>query len=250
MIDEHSRIVYKKEIKMQHNSHQSCDNRDCHNYVDRHSDSHSHCDHHDHHHNDHSHEHNHNHDHNHGTLSDLLQRHKESNSDYKHSQIELAQQQENQQQHNLQVVHRLLNNEVRTLLEQHQYTLCLNGYSTGIQSISTTLDSTALNDTDDEYVISISLHVNEVANDIANDDSSAQQPSKDSKSISHIRFFGVPQSSEIQCQYMNAQLQSKNFTLGLEAESHSNLSEQGDALVQDFISFVLLFKRAEISGLR
>ena len=172
------------------------------------------------------------HHHSHSMLDDILQRHNERTNDYNNSQTELAQQQEELSQYNLQVIHHLLNNEVRVLLEQHQHTLCLNGYHTGIQETM-----------NQEYVTSISLHLSDVPSNDPN-------PKKDSKSINQIRFFGVPQSSEIQCQYMNSQFQSKNFTLGLEPELHSNLSEQGDTLLQDFISFVLLFKRAELTTLR
>jgi hypothetical protein len=224
-----------KEIKMKHSTHvHSCDNSECHNYHGP-----TVCkDHHEPHYPNHGHDHHP--DHHHNSVDDILQRHSDRTNDYQDSQKELAQQQAALELHNLQVVHHLLNNEVRALLEQYQDTLCMNGYSTGIQQA-----------TNNEYVTAISLHLNDTFNHESADDSHhTQPPSKDSKSINQIRFLGVPQSSEIQCQYMNNQFQSKNFTLGLEPELHSNLSEQGDALLQDFINFVLLFKRAELTALR
>jgi hypothetical protein len=197
----------------------------------------------------------------HGVLQNILQRHYNHQDNFSDAQSDVIQHQQTLQTQQLQWVDHVLNGLVRSVLERSQHELYERGFSSGIQS---QIESMAALDNHEhshahihsenhDYLTAITLNFN---------DTPSNDPSKNITSNNQIRFYRVTDSLDIQCQFSNTKMQSKIFDLsfhhGMGTDRHTNHNEQcnqnGGAqalvedVVQDFISFILLSKRAALSN--
>jgi hypothetical protein len=249
----------------------NCQNPRCYNYV-----GHSHARHrYEHHHGYPSHSqekeqrsHYPNH-HYHDVLQNILQRHHHHQDRFSEAQTDVGRHQQSLHIKQLQWVDHVLSGLVRNVLEQSQHELCERGFSSGIHSEveNVTLDhphhhhdnaNAVYNKFSEEeggnedsthehsshehsyqYLIAMALHVNDVPN---------SDPENNTTSNNQIRFYRVADSLDIQCQFSNTKMQSKVFDLSFHQGEESGAQLLVEDVVQDFISFILLSRRAGLSS--
>lgn len=221
-----------------------CENPNCYNYAGTHEQNDETC------HDKHQHNRYYPNHHYHDVLKNILQRHYNHQDNFSDAQNDVRHHQQTLQIQQLQWVDHVLNGLVRSVLERSQDELYERGFSSGIHS---ELESIIVpdhcghsNDESYEYLTAISLNFN---------DTPSSDPSKNITSNNQIRFYRVTDSLDIQCQFSNTKMQSKVFELsfhhGMGEGRHSHNGAQGlvENVVQDFISFILLSKRATLNSI-
>lgn len=194
-------------------------------------------------------------------LQTILQRHHHHQDNFSDAQSDVSRHQQSLQVQQLQWVDQVLSGLVRSVLEHSQHELHERGFSSGIHS---EMESLVVEDhvnpnhehghtnVTHDYLIAMALHLNDVP---------TNDPLKNIINNNQIRFYRVPDSLDIQCQFSNTKMQSKVFDLsfhhglgdsaetrqGAHDNSHGGARGLVEDVVQDFISFILLSKRVALS---
>lgn len=136
--------------------------------------------------------------------------------------------------------HNHLKGLVKAKLIHAQKHLYHAGYSTNIQEQKTT-DTTG--DNNNHYWTSLSLHMHDIT--VAQ----GEKPSKKMSSSNRIRFYGVAQSGDLECQFSTSKMQSKILSIAFKDHNYSSAHTVVDSLISDFIAMVLLSQRVGASFL-
>ncbi|MEY8239826.1 MAG: hypothetical protein RPT25_05750 [Cycloclasticus sp.] len=201
-----------------------CDNPHCYNYD---KSSHRHY------------ESPHHHGHGHHDANDILHRHHYRQDHYEDAREDVSLHQQQQKVKQLEWVDHALAVVVRNLLEHSQQELHEQGYGSGIHTDSQSLEVVDGNDSQSlDYVVEVALHMSDMP---------TAEPAVNLTSNNRIRFYSVTDSLEIHCQFSNSKMQSKVFVLSFHHGEQQ--AEQGmiQALVDDFMSFVLLSRRSGLA---
>ncbi len=240
-----------------------CQNPSCYNYSGTRQERHRHGEHHRHDYHDHDDHHkqgdsNGRHPypnpHYPEVLQSILQRHHQHQDSFSNAQTDVSRHQQSLQVQQLQWVDHIFKGLVRSVLEHSQHELYERGFSSGIHSeIESVVDAQSNhhhhshsdhNHTDNEgeshdYLIAMALHLNDIPNN---------EPSKNITSNNQIRFYRVADSIDIQCQFSNTKMQSKVFDLSFHhGEQQGGAQNVVEDVVQDFIGFILLSRRAGLN---
>ncbi len=259
-----------------------CENPSCYNYSGHHGrQRHEAPYHEDHSHEEYNHEegrppHRHNYPNRHSghhyqdVLQTILQRHHHHQDNFSDAQGDVSRHQQSLQIQQLQWVDQVLSGLVRSVLERSQHELYERGFSSGIHSEMESVSvedhpnpnhghhhshiqsGDEYNNVTHDYLIAMALHLNDVP---------TNDPLKNIINNNQIRFYRVADSLDIQCQFSNTKMQSKVFDLsfhhglggGAEKRQGAHENLRGGArglvedVVQDFISFILLSKRAALN---
>ena len=183
------------------------------------------------------------------TLEDIIHLQQDNMNYFKELQENLAQRQSAEELCELQTIQNRFNLKIRPLIETAREELCQHGFHTGISEETVTFNQDG-NET--SFVVGLIMHMA----DLPVSDNSLVSNNIHSSNL--IRFYRVDDSSEIECQFRNSKMQSRIYPLNYiyeddhEADHSSHhkckTSIAVQVIIDDFIRYILLSRRAEMTS--
>ena len=136
----------------------------------------------------------------------------------------------------LHVLDHLLKKHIRPIMDRVQNELCEHGFHTGITEDTVSLD---IDNKTNTFLVGLTLHMADVP--IVDDG----QISKHIYAHNILRFYRSGQEQYLDCQFSNHKCQSRVFQLYFSHQERELYQAVRD-IFSDFISFTLLYRRAEI----